>query len=91
VGEDERPLEIHEPRALAEYNRKTRDVLHVADVQEHLGSEEDLFIFTAVFAEGRTHREAATALGKTPHAIESQVRRLRNRLWKIITGTSHQR
>ena len=78
-AEEERRPEMYEPLALIEYNRKTKDALHVAEVQEHLGAE-DLFIFQAVFAEGKTNREAAEVLSKTEAAVESKVRRLRNKL-----------
>lgn len=75
----ERPLEMYEPLALGEFNRKEKDLLEVEEVEAHLGAGERA-VYEAVFVGGNTNREAAQMLGKSEHAVESQAGRLRKRL-----------
>jgi RNA polymerase sigma factor (sigma-70 family) len=87
-GEEEGDFEVTNKEAVATFRRQHDIQLELWTVEENL-REKDRAVYDEVFVEGNTHREAAAALGKTPHAVESQVRRLRNRLSKVITGISH--
>jgi RNA polymerase sigma factor (sigma-70 family) len=86
-GEEEGDSEVANKEAVATFRRQHDIQLELWTVEEHI-RDKDRAVYDEVFVEGNTHREAATALGKTPHAVESQIRRLRNRLLKVITGIS---
>ena len=78
-ADGETPVEMYEPLALADHNRKMKVLAELDEVQEHLRAQ-DYPAFQRVYVEGMTHREAAKALGRGRRAVESASRRLAERV-----------
>jgi len=77
--EEGAPAEKRGQMVIPTFQRTLDAQIAVWDMERVL-SEKDRFLFNQVWREGRTHREIAESSGKSQHAVESTVRRLRGRL-----------
>jgi DNA-directed RNA polymerase specialized sigma24 family protein len=74
-------FEMYDRSAVADFQVQLEARLTLEEIEGRI-PEKDRSLYQQVFREGKSHVEAAQTLGKSQHAVESAVRRLRRRLRK---------